>query len=239
MDHDQVAEVLAAYALDAVEGDEVVAIEAHLSECAPCRAELDRYREVVGHLSPPAVAVPHRLWVSTAEATTTPIHGISAPDRHMSRGRRLAAIAAVVILALGAGTAISEIRHSGELQDEQEIAERSREAAAAFADPTARHVNLRSGDGKLALQAAVLPDGSGYLLGDALPTLDGDMTYQVWAMTPAGPTSAGVVGRRPRIEPIRLSVPTASALAVTREPRGGEEAPTSPPLVQGTLPAHD
>ena len=50
MTHDEVSELLGAFALDAVDGEEYEQIEAHLSECPRCRAEVDAHREVAAAL---------------------------------------------------------------------------------------------------------------------------------------------------------------------------------------------
>lgn len=44
---------LAVYALDALDADEIAAVEAHLSGCALCRAELDQHRSTLGRLVTP------------------------------------------------------------------------------------------------------------------------------------------------------------------------------------------
>ena len=46
MTHEQASELLGAYALDAVDGDEFTELEEHLEMCPRCRAELDGLREV-------------------------------------------------------------------------------------------------------------------------------------------------------------------------------------------------
>lgn len=51
---------LALYALDALEGDEAEAVEAHLVECASCRRELATHQEALAALvedGAPAVAL--------------------------------------------------------------------------------------------------------------------------------------------------------------------------------------
>lgn len=60
--HADASELLGAYALDAVEPDEVAAIEAHLETCPRCRAELISHREVVGLLAYAGQEAPEGLW---------------------------------------------------------------------------------------------------------------------------------------------------------------------------------
>ncbi len=72
-------ELAAAYALGALDPEERVRFEAHLAECATCRAEVQALREVGGLLvySAPAAAPPHGL-----------------RDRILSAGRQVRPIAA-------------------------------------------------------------------------------------------------------------------------------------------------
>ena len=56
MTNDDLHELAAPYALDAVDADERVAFETHLRECERCRAELASLRETVGALAYPAEA---------------------------------------------------------------------------------------------------------------------------------------------------------------------------------------
>src|ERR1700722_10516822 len=66
MTHDEVSELLGAFALDAVEYDEYEEIEAHLSECPRCRAEVDAHREVAAALGNSVEPLPEGLWENIA-----------------------------------------------------------------------------------------------------------------------------------------------------------------------------
>jgi anti-sigma factor RsiW len=61
-DHDALAEMLGAYALDAVDADEAAAIEAHLEVCPRCRAEMVGHREVAGLLGFAGQEAPAGVW---------------------------------------------------------------------------------------------------------------------------------------------------------------------------------
>jgi hypothetical protein len=62
MNHDELQELLGAYALDAVDGDERALVEAHLTVCARCRAEVEEHREVAALLAHSGSAAPDGLW---------------------------------------------------------------------------------------------------------------------------------------------------------------------------------
>jgi len=46
LSHVEVVDLLGAYALDALEGDEREAVERHVAQCASCTAEIADHREV-------------------------------------------------------------------------------------------------------------------------------------------------------------------------------------------------
>jgi anti-sigma factor RsiW len=62
MSHDEASELLGAYALDAVDGDEHTELEAHLESCPRCRAELDSLREAAAALGNSVEPLPEGLW---------------------------------------------------------------------------------------------------------------------------------------------------------------------------------
>jgi anti-sigma-K factor RskA len=72
MSHRQASELLAVFALDAVDDDEHEMIEAHLAECPRCRAELDAHREVAAALGNSVEPLPEGLWSSIAGALPRP-----------------------------------------------------------------------------------------------------------------------------------------------------------------------
>lgn len=58
---------LAAYAIDALEGAERAAVEAHLAGCEACRHELDEHRSTLGSMGLPE-APPARIWEGISRA---------------------------------------------------------------------------------------------------------------------------------------------------------------------------
>ena len=79
MSHDEVADLLGAYALDAVEPDEVDAIEEHLRTCPRCSDELRANREVVGVLAYAGQEAPEGMWDRVAARIHDP--GSESSDR--------------------------------------------------------------------------------------------------------------------------------------------------------------
>ena len=60
--HEEANELLASFALDAVDGDEHGRIEQHLAECPRCRAELDAFRDVAAAMGNSVEPLPEGLW---------------------------------------------------------------------------------------------------------------------------------------------------------------------------------
>src|SRR5205814_2524884 len=62
MDHDEIAELLGAYALDAVEPEEAEAVARHLETCPRCAQEVDEHREAAAALAFAGETAPDGLW---------------------------------------------------------------------------------------------------------------------------------------------------------------------------------
>jgi anti-sigma-K factor RskA len=245
--HTEIEELLGAYALDAVETEERAAIAAHLDECPRCRAEVEAHLEVAGLLGNAGAAAPPGIWDRIADQlegtpppTVFPLDRarVPAPARRWSTGARVAIAAVAAVSVLLAGLALVTIRDQQQEIDDLaarvEASGTDDPAADALADPDSRLVDLESGDGALAVRAVVSPDGAGYLLGEDLPALATDRTYQLWALTPDDTISLGVLGHAPGVFAFHVDDPT-TGLALTEEEAGGVDQTENSPLVSGTL----
>ncbi len=264
-DTHELDELLGAYALDAVDADEVLRIESYLRESPRARAEVEEYREVAALMASTGTAAPEGLWERIATSIETPPDTASAPvlefrrpPRHLDGttrrwvrthpgdGRRAlitwktAGIAASIVAAVAIGFAVTEIRlddRVGEISASQELAE---EAIAAMLDPDARQLALAGPDGAVAMRIVVRAEGHGYVVSDDLPRL-ADGTYQLWRIPPADgggngdgssgsePISLDVLGASPGISEFEVTDP-AGTYAVTIEPPGGSDQPTTDPI---------
>lgn len=232
--HHQLQELLAPYALDAVEPDEAQAIELHLRECPRCRTEVAGHRETAGLLAHGHAPAPIDVWETIAagldeEARTSRPAVILPMAPRWRRAARVAVawVAAAAITVLGVrvidqGKELDRVH--GALQDRTLL----RSALAAQARPDARRVELRAGNGAVLAQAVLTPDGTGFLLGDALPALTSGRTYQLWALAGPERISAGVLGARPGVSAFRVAVPV-DGFAITAEAVPGAQAPTTSP----------
>ena len=76
------------------------------------------------------------------------------------------------------------------------------------------------GSGAATVSVVYQADGTGFLIGDALPELETDRTYQLWAIVDGRVISAGVLGNRPGVSPFQF-VGDLDGLVVTEEAMGG------------------
>jgi len=249
--HDEIAELLGAYALHAVEPDEAALIDAHLEDCPRCRAEVAAHRDVAALLGNSGGDAPEGLWeriASTLEEAPPPMRlsvSEAAPGadvvplapRRRTRGNRvvvaaLSAAAALVIGVLG----VKVVQQEDQLDRVQQALGDDamlRAANVALVDPDAARTTLASPNGTMQAAAVVLPDGSGYLMAEDLPGLDATRTYQLWGQTGSGMISLGLLGAKPDgVVPFRVSGDVA-ALAITDEVADGVPEPSTAPILLG------
>jgi anti-sigma factor RsiW len=250
----EVEDLLAAYALDAVDDDERDAVEHYLADHPDAAAEVQAFRHAAAMLAYTGGPVPEGVWDALApslearrareqraegvvplmsrRAQPEPMPG-SPPRRGTHRVRWLAAAAVAAVLAVGATVGIVVAQSGGGgSSGRQTLAEAAR---AARDKPGARQVTLTDPAGRPLAEAVLLRDGTGYLTSN-LPALGAGRTYQLWALADPKPVSLGVMGRDPHVVGFKVKGP-ASALAVTNEVAGGVMQPTSEPAATGKIPS--
>jgi hypothetical protein len=95
-------------------------------------------------------------------------------------------------------------------------------------------VTLRSADGRSSMEIVYRPNGTGYVVRNDLAPLRPGRTYQLWALSGKQAISAGLLGARVGIAPFTVRGPV-DGFAVTDERASGVTAPTSRPVVAGTI----
>ena len=258
MSHEEIAQLLGAFALDAVEPEEAEEIRAHLIECPRCSSEVAEHWEVTGLIANVGVDAPTELWdriaarIDEAPARArrpAPLHLTSGPStRHPSRRdarRRLAwsavgtvaAAAAVVAILLGVQVGRLDQR-VGQLATASRQTGISQAVQAALLDPGAKMVTLTATASSSKARAAVvvvLPDGSAFMVNTDLPRLAADRTYQLWGVVNGQTVSLGVLGSQPH--DVAFTVDPGAPIkvfAVTDEVAGGVVRSTQNPVAQGT-----
>ena len=74
-----------------------------------------------------------------------------------------------------------------------------------------------------------------YLMVNNLPQPASDKQYQLWALLNGKPIDLGVFARQERLLTKMKNVQNAQAFAITLEPKGGSQSPTSNPIVLSKL----
>jgi len=244
--HEEIAELLGAYALDAVDADEAALVEDHLRECPRCAAEVAEHREVAAMLAHSGAPAPEGVWDRIVDSLEEPAPALRLPvpgpaggavvdlgeRRRRPPARWLPAVAAAVVLVVaGLLTGLALGGDGGGGQDREVASSLEALAREVLDDPDARTVTLSAPDGSdLAAPAGVDVDGSGYLLGGALPRLDPSRTYQLWGVSDQVVVSLGVLGASPGVVAFHVDE-GIHTLVITEEVAGGVPSSTNDPFL--------
>ncbi|HEX5719078.1 MAG TPA: anti-sigma factor [Thermoanaerobaculia bacterium] len=250
-------ELLPAYALGAVDGEDLREMESHLATgCAECRRQLDLWQ---GDLEELAASVEPVAPSDMARRRIQKLAGTAAPVR--SRPSRWPAILAAASLLVAVFFGWRQARLGEEM--ERLGAERDRLArqvsgldqqlglARAEANRMAESLAIITSPSSRAIVLAGLgpsPNAKGHTFvsperGKAvfyafdLPALTPDKTYQLWWIEGGKPVSAGVFKVDERgtgsIQVERAPRGATDAWAVTVEPAGGVPQPTGEMVLKG------
>lgn len=221
MEHDRMIDLVPLYALDALEGVELLEFESHLETCQVCAAELALHQSVTAGFTADEPAPSHvwdRIANEVSEPEAPPEIGRLA-DKREARDRRLVwmtSVAALAAVVLGA-VALFQAIEMNELSGPEGVIVA---AEAAAEEPGAIVADLDSATGTVA-RIVLSADGEGFLIPADLEALSEDRTYQLWVITPGeAAISAGVLGNDPA--PVRFTWSgDVAGFALTREVAGG------------------
>lgn len=225
-------ELTAAYALDALDPDERSAYEAHLSGCEQCQKELESLWQTTEALAvaasgpEPSAALRERI---LADARAKPPRNVVPlePRRRRTVPVLAAAAAIAAVVALGVGLWASSL--SRQLDDARTALDRERMAAAIVANPDSRTIALDAGTGRLVVD----PDGRAALVLHGLGPAPRGKTYETWIVEGEVPRPAGLFPGQDGIDVVAVDgqVGSGTVVAVTIEPVGGVDAPSTTPIV--------
>jgi anti-sigma-K factor RskA len=226
-----------AYAADALTDIERQSFEQHMGACADCLEEVRTLRETVAVLGAAAAVLPPpalRARVLAEVALTAQYRpGLRTAAERRPGARRwplavAASVAMVLAIALGGVGWV-------QTQRAEEARETAARISAIAADPRGRRVSgPATGGGTVTVLAA---GDQGVVLAEGLPELPDSRTYQLWfvraggnAITSAGLGPAGEDGGRSWSRFV-TGVRAGDTVAVSVEPGGGSQQPTTEPIV--------
>jgi anti-sigma-K factor RskA len=251
---DDILDLLTAYALGALEPEEIARVSALLDERPELRATLAELRATADKLPyalPEAIPPPELRQRVLDHATGRAISAAqSVPARIVNRARiwavSLGGIAAVAVLAAVIGWAQLAGTRS-------ELASAQAELAAARADLASAQTELKQTQIQIVEAQKVIASlqgaggsatilqtrGGETVLVAQLPPLKPGRVYQLWRIpNGSNPASAGIF----RVNPqgyVTAAIPpgqqprSGDTVAVTDEPDGGSPGPTTDPLIVG------
>lgn len=259
--HSEIEELLGVYALDAVDDDERVVVDQHLSSCARCRAEVEEHREVAALLAHTGAPAPEGLWDRIAQSLEgESFDGTASPpapflpsivpsgeltgraeaqptDRSAWRTRVAGAVlaaAAAVIVVLGVQMSAQDQRLD-EVTALLELDALQRAYQAAESMPDSEVIEIKSFDGLRDSKAVITDEGEGYFDASSLPPLPEGRVYQLWADVGDRRVSLGPLGADPDVVPFAV-LPQFVGLGITEETEPGVIVSEQPILAYGLLP---
>jgi len=215
---DDLHELSALYALDALTGEDRARFEEHLEGCDRCREEMAGLRGAASALAfavegpAPAGALRGRILdAARAEGqNVVPLRPRRSVAVSVAATVAIAATAAAVAFGVWAASLHSSLTHE-------------RSAVRVLGDPTARHVAVSGARGQL----VVSPSGDA-VLAVALPAPPKGKTYEAWIAN-GTVHRAGEFDGRTLV--VRGRVVHGAKVLVTLERTGGVDAPTTQPLL--------
>jgi anti-sigma-K factor RskA len=258
-EHEQFADDLALYALNALEGEERRKLEGHLATCTACRREVEQLRGDGALLAfstigprPPARAR-QRLLDSIAKEAAAESRARrsarTAPSRKSWWGwLGWAASVAILVLAASLWKENSILRAdlasmgSQAAENARELRE-LRQIAAPIIEPEAQRITLVS------VKTPPQPQGKAFYLknrgslvfmANNLPPLPPQKAYELWlipiqgAPIPAGVFKPNARGAATIVNPPLPAAAEAKAFAITIENEAGAASPTLPIVMMGT-----
>jgi len=221
-------DLVAAYALDALDDDEREPFEQHLAECEECTEQLTVLREPVAALAyaaegpVPSAALRGRILEAARQEPRAQV----IPLRRRNWGLAAAGIAAVAAVAtIGLGLWANSLSNS---LDRERSANAAYKRAAELLTANARTTPLVGAKGSLLVadnrRAAIVVCG--------LDRAPGEKTYEAWVIQGETPQPAGLFRGGSDCLPFVLtrSVPKGATVGVTLERAGGATSPTLPIL---------
>jgi len=238
-EHEEILELIPAYALNSLDADDALIVSQHLPGCETCRAELATYQVVVDSMplaapdAEPSPALKERL-LTQISAETTPEtvapalplgQRINEAFQNLLTGPRWRPVALLFVIAL----AIGNIYLYWQLNAPNPDSWRRVRMTGSEIAPEARGIIYISADGK-----------NGTFIVDQLPQLNPDQQYQLWLIQDGQRTSGSVFsvdddGYRGLQIDSPHPLQDYTAFGITIEPAGGSPGPTGDRVLSTNL----
>ncbi len=250
--HEQFADDLALYALGALQGSERAALQAHLTQCAACRRELQHLCGDMGLLGlatmgpgPPPAA---RTRLLSAMAKEPRVHMVLKQARRWwllvpAAAAIVLAVVSVVLWRQNKGLRQDLAQQLTQSRQNQAEVERAREVLALLGAPDAMRVTLVATNAKPQPQGKAIyrpRTGSLVFFASNFAPLPPKKAYELWLLPTSGapPIPVGVFKPDARGSASVLMPPLpkeleAKAFAITIEPETGSSTPTLPIMLAG------
>jgi len=213
MERQGIHELSAAYALDALDGDDRRRFEDHLAQCGGCQDDVSSFQAAAAALAydvdvpAPPDALRERILERARSERPSNVVQFRARRWALPVATGVAAVAACAALAFGLWAASLN----------NELGER----------PEA--IELTGADGSLLIEAS----GEATLIVDRLGRAPAGKTFEIWVIEEARTLPAGLFPGAPgrSVVPLTRRVPEGAVVAVTLERAGGVSQPTGEPLL--------
>jgi anti-sigma-K factor RskA len=217
------------YAIDALSPEEAEHFRTHLSQCQVCCEEVRELREAAARMGASESLVPPAHLRANVLAAAAKQHQL--PPRVRRPGGsgvprwspRLLAAAAAVLLVVAAGIGIVTTRN-----DNQPVVAAS--VTRVFTAPDAHRATVRTANGGRLTVATSRQLNKMAVETNGLPKLGARQVYQIWAVHDGAMNSAAVL--KDPAAGAAMDMPGAGTqVAITIEPAGGSQQPTTKPIV--------
>jgi len=249
--HPEAIELAGLYVLDALDPAERAQVDAHLASCAEPHDEFAEVGAVVPGLATLAdpvgapASLKNKVMADFRAGAGVPAwklapaaSGSAAPLRSTKRSWLGWAAAAMAVLLIAVTAGWAYVAQSNAALDEQraQMIARAIDVMAAPGSSVATFQGSATAAGASGF-AAFGADGAGYIVLVDMPVAPAGTTYQAWYIADGVPASAGLlsVDRAGYAVMVLSGRPGTQVIALTVEPAGGSEQPTSDPVAAGEL----
>jgi anti-sigma-K factor RskA len=212
MERQGIHELSAAYALDALDGDDRERFEDHLAQCEGCRDDVASFQGAAAALAydadVPAPPTALRERILERARSERPRNVVPFRPRRWALPVAAGVAAAAACAALAFGLWAASLNN--ELGDRAEA------------------IQLAGAEGSLLIE----PSGEATLVVDDIGRAPAGKTFEIWVIADGVPHPAGLFPGAPgrSAVPLTRPVPDGAVVAVTVERAGGVQKPTTDPL---------